>query len=204
MFLISPLRRFPFWKQCCSWTGLCGSYYDYKTHLINNHQGTLKKQGLLPTSPGRYTACLGHTARSQGKREREREREYGPGVLPLLGSRMGCLGFLRFTLLGIKVWEGKMGSLTQMVSCWGQPGLSKRGTSWLGQTGSLSGCVISSVFVQDECLCSRCLSNRKLNVGHLHFTIKKADSQLLTLHALTTLPSTTPKPWQPLICSPSL
>lgn len=50
-----------------------------------------------------------HSARAQGVREREIERE--PGVLPLLGWRVGCLGFHGFSTGKFKIseWELKFG-----------------------------------------------------------------------------------------------
>lgn len=56
------------------WASFCGSYYDYKMHLSNSHQGTLKKQDLLLTSPGEYMAHPGLYRVVVG-REREKERE---------------------------------------------------------------------------------------------------------------------------------
>ena len=67
----TPHRHFPDWSQCCNCTSPCPSYYDCKTHLSNNHLGTLKKQDLLLISPGGYMACLwvGHKARLRIERE---------------------------------------------------------------------------------------------------------------------------------------
>lgn len=92
---------------------------------------------------GGYTACFGPHSKVTG----ESKREYGPRVQSLLGLRMGCLGFLRFTLLGIKMWEEKSriahsnGQLLRSVRAF------QRGTSCVGQPGSLSGCVTSSMCV---------------------------------------------------------
>lgn len=44
-------------------------------YLSNNHQGTLKRQGLLLMVLEGTQHCISHTARSQ----REREREHRPG-----------------------------------------------------------------------------------------------------------------------------
>ena len=65
-----------------------------------------------------------------------REREHGLGVLLLLGLRMGCLGFLRFTLSGIKMWEEKSrvaqsnGQLLRSVRAF-QKGNFLYGAAWL-------------------------------------------------------------------------
>ena len=56
-------------------------------YLSNNHQGTLKKQGLLLTGPVGYVAHSRATQEGCGKRERE--RDCGPGSLSLLGSKSG-------------------------------------------------------------------------------------------------------------------
>lgn len=45
----SPYKHFPFFSQCYSWIGACGSYDGCKIHLSND-QGTLKKQSLLLTT----------------------------------------------------------------------------------------------------------------------------------------------------------
>ena len=55
----------------------------------------------------------------------------------------------------------------------GHPGLSKRGTSWVEQPGSLSSCVAGSVFIWDGCLWNGSLGNQKVNVRHLHYNQKK-------------------------------
>lgn len=54
----------------------------------------------------------------------------------------------------------------------GQPGLSKRGASWVGQPGSLSSCITGNVFIPDACLWSGYLGSQKLNVMHLHYNTK--------------------------------
>lgn len=65
-------------------------------------------------------------------RGKGRERENGPEVLSLLGSRVWCPGFLRFTLSGIIVTTKGESRATQGVNYLGQPGLSKSGASWVG------------------------------------------------------------------------
>ena len=62
-----------------------------QAHLSDNGQGTLEREGLLLTGSGGYTV---RSWDQPGKREREHE----PGVLSLLGSKVGCLGFHAFTL----------------------------------------------------------------------------------------------------------
>lgn len=39
-----PPRLFPFWSQCCVWTGPGGSYHDCKKCLSDDHQGTWKRK----------------------------------------------------------------------------------------------------------------------------------------------------------------
>ena len=51
-------------------------------HLSSRRQGTLETRGLLLTGPAGY----------MGRLQEERERGQGPGVLPSLWSRQGCLG----------------------------------------------------------------------------------------------------------------
>ena len=48
---------------------------------------------ISPTSPAGYMVHWGPHSKVAG---RERKRESGPGVLPLLESRVGCLGFCGF------------------------------------------------------------------------------------------------------------
>ena len=87
----NPHRHWLFQSQCCGWTGPDGSYCDCKMLLSNNHQGTLKEQGLLLTALGEHLAHWSHTARSLVEGDRVQ-------VLLLLRSRVGCLGFCRFPL----------------------------------------------------------------------------------------------------------
>ena len=42
-----PHRHFSDQGQWCGWADPCGSYYDCRMHLSNNHDRTLKKQTLL-------------------------------------------------------------------------------------------------------------------------------------------------------------
>lgn len=42
-YLGSPHRPFPNQSQCYGWMGTCGSYFDHKIHLSNNHQETVKR-----------------------------------------------------------------------------------------------------------------------------------------------------------------
>ena len=37
-------------QGCCDWTTPCGSYYDFRTHLSNSHQGTLKNRFITHKS----------------------------------------------------------------------------------------------------------------------------------------------------------
>lgn len=69
------------------------------------------------------------------------------GLCLYWGQGWGAWG-LRFTLWGNEDAEGES-RVTQMVSYLGQPGLSKRGTSWVGQFGSLSSGVVGNVFIGD-------------------------------------------------------
>ena len=47
-----PYRYLLDLSQPCGWTSPSGSYYNCKTYLRSNHQGTLKKHGLLFTGQG--------------------------------------------------------------------------------------------------------------------------------------------------------
>ena len=87
---------YPANKQCCSWMGPCGSYYDCKMLLSNNHQEALKKhKGLLLVRPGNHTACGGHRTRLQRERERAHVTSLGFCLYWGLG---GVLGFLQLSL----------------------------------------------------------------------------------------------------------
>ena len=62
---------------------------------------TWEKNVSLHIGPGGHTACLGpHSEVTRREREREKgsETETGPGVLLLLGLRVGCLWSHRSTL----------------------------------------------------------------------------------------------------------
>lgn len=80
----------------------------------------------------------GHSFGGGGKREGERKCEDLGVVLPLLGSRVGSLGFRKFTcywqILNIrakvKIREGKS-RVMQVVSRVGHLGLSQKGISWV-------------------------------------------------------------------------
>ena len=72
-------------------------------HTSKNHQGTFRNkfhcsQGVLSTPEA--------TQQGHGGGGRERERENGPGALPLLGLRVGCLGFRVLTLYWL-IWSIK-------------------------------------------------------------------------------------------------
>lgn len=49
----------------------------------------------------------------------------------------------------MKPWGGKS-RVTTEVTYLGHPGLSIKGTSWVGSPGSVSSCVAGNVFIQDE------------------------------------------------------
>ena len=112
LLVASTHRHFPDWSQCCGWINSCGSY-DCKTHLDNNHKGTLKKNKIHYSQDwGLHGTPKGHTVRLKV----EKEREYRPGILPLLGSEGGVprvLWIYSWQILniraGIRVWEGKSG-----------------------------------------------------------------------------------------------
>lgn len=98
-----------------SHSGPCGSSYCM-THLSNNHQATLKKQGLFLTGPD--MALLGLYSVVTGK-ERERGRPWGSAFI---GDEVGASGFTGSlfideckTRVEIKAWEAKEGSLKWLV-----------------------------------------------------------------------------------------
>lgn len=109
----------PINNQCCGWTGPCGSSYNCKMPLSNNHQGALKKNKcLLLTGPVNYIVHLDHIARSWV----ERKGQHG------LGSafnvvRGGAQGFLSLLFIGeikteeweFKAWEEQK-QLTETIS----------------------------------------------------------------------------------------
>ena len=54
----------------CGWSKACGSWYDCKTHLSNNHQGTWKGKVCDSQVSVDYTdTSQGHIARSWGEKE---------------------------------------------------------------------------------------------------------------------------------------
>ena len=73
----------------------------------SNTQGHLKRQGLLITRPGGYRHAWGHSLRSWLKRAQT-------WVLPLLGVKVGCLGFHEFTLYW--KWKVKVKMLVTQLS----------------------------------------------------------------------------------------
>ena len=74
---LGPCRHLPDPSQCGGLAGPRGPCYDCKMHLCDSHRGTMKKQGLLLTSPGGYTAACPrpHSEVVGGGGERERKRE---------------------------------------------------------------------------------------------------------------------------------
>lgn len=88
-------RHFPNQSQSCG-----------KIHLSTSLQRTLKNKVYDSLFRG-YPAGLGPYNQVKGE---ERRRVCGSRVLLLLGSRVGCLGFLGFTLLidEIKTQEGEL------------------------------------------------------------------------------------------------
>lgn len=81
-------------NQCCSWTSLWGSYYDYKTSFSNNHQETLeKKKKRFITRAGNYTTYLGPHSEVA-----DRKLTWGSAFIGIgIG---GGLGFQGFTMFG--------------------------------------------------------------------------------------------------------
>lgn len=113
----------------------------------------------------------GHTVRSQV----ERERQCGPDFIEVEDGVPRFCGFIIYWWIkniraGIKPWGGKS-RVTTEVAYLGHPGLSIKGTSWVGSPGSVSSCVAGNVFIQDEWLWNGCLGDPKLNVRHLHCTL---------------------------------
>lgn len=149
-------RHCPVWSQCCGQTNLCGSYYC-KTHISSNHQGTWKRQGLLPTGFGGYRACPWPHSKVTGReREREKAWTWGSAFIRVKGGVPRV--FWVHSILGnlnigaeIKVWDRKS-RVTQKVSDRGQTGLPKRRTLWVGWPGSLTSCVAANVFIPNGCL----------------------------------------------------
>lgn len=134
--------------------------------------GDLEKTRLIP-----HKSWVHGTLRSQVEKD---EAMWGPGALPLLESRVGCLGFCGFTLLlnlkhknGNKEWEWRS-RITQVVSYLHDLGLSIRGTSW-GQPASLFGWFATIVAVSHSwqyvysgwMSLHRYLGSQILNVRHL-------------------------------------
>lgn len=173
--------------------------FEGRAHLSNNHQRILKQQSLLLTSPRGYTRRLRATQWGSSEREREREkpREW-ERERERQRERETDVVFSRFTLIGefkTEEWEVSHGKGKQgySVSYLGQSGLSKRGNSWVGSPGSLSGCVAAKVFIWDACLWNGCLDNQKLNAKHLQYNIycfKKSElSGIYPTHLLKRLPN---------------
>lgn len=150
-------QTFPKWSQCPGWTSPCGSYYDGKMYLSNVHS--------IP----------GTTQWDWWWGERRL------GVLPLLGLRVGCLGFHGLTLYhwtenvraGIKGQEGKS-RIPQAVSHLGYLRLPKRGTSWAGRPAA------SNVFIRDGCLWNGTTAIKSF-MSSINIAIKKATCQTLIL-----------------------
>ena len=107
--MVSPHRHF----QCGGWPALV--IFILIARCLQTSGTTIRelwnKQDLLLTVPGGYTACLGPYNKVMGK---ERKERMDLEVLPLMGSRVRCLGFCDFTIcwwmqnirVGIKV-EGR-------------------------------------------------------------------------------------------------
>ena len=77
-----PYRYLLDLSQPCGWTSPSSSYYSCKTYLRSNHQGTLKKHGLLFTGQG----GMANGCRSQV------ERKCRHVAMSLLELRVGYLG----------------------------------------------------------------------------------------------------------------
>lgn len=60
---------------CCDWTTPCGSYFDFRTHLSNNHQGTLKNRFITHKSQKVHG-----TLRTTQQGLRSRDRKSRPGT----------------------------------------------------------------------------------------------------------------------------
>lgn len=71
----------------------------------------------------------------------------------------------------------------QMVHYLGHPGLSERGTSWVGRPGSLSSCVVCNVFIPNDVLEIDALAIRNIMSAFI-FQFKKSKLSGSTLHLL--------------------
>lgn len=71
-----PPQTWPFWSQCYDWAGPCGSY-DCETRLSNNHQGTLKWQGLSLMCLTGFKAHLGPHSEVLGREKEDMRASLG-------------------------------------------------------------------------------------------------------------------------------
>lgn len=91
----SPHRHFPNWNPCGHQTGPCCSYHDCKMHLSNNHQRTLTNKFYYHSLWRRVDGTPGPHSKVAAQVKRQRR----PGVLLLLGPRVGCLVVSVFIIL---------------------------------------------------------------------------------------------------------
>lgn len=96
----------------------------------------------------------GHTVRSWEERKRKIMLAWCSSFIKVEGGGLGLRRIILYWWIlnikaGIEVWERKS-KATEKVSYLGHPGLSKKGTSWMGWPGSLYSCVAGSVFIPDR------------------------------------------------------
>lgn len=116
------------------------------------------KQGLLLSSHGEYTACLGPHNKVARDRGREGEIENGPGVLLVLQSTEGSQGFTNSHFVGeFETQEQKLkhetGKKQEPNGYLSQSKIFKPKESLeLGCPGHLFSHVAGNVFIGDSCL----------------------------------------------------
>lgn len=83
------LGTFPLARASVWFINPCDSYYDFRMHPGDSHQGTLKNKAY-------YSYPGGHMAHSETHREAKQRAREGekPWVLLSLWSRVGCLDSL--------------------------------------------------------------------------------------------------------------
>lgn len=127
----APHKHFSFCSQCCGSTGPCASYFDCKTHLSNETSRELQKKKkrffYSQVLKGMWHTCS-YTAGLQAEKGSRQ-----PSVLLLLGSRMRCLGFYKFTFAGNLKHKSNNGKTSKrMVRYQANQNSKIKGTSGVG------------------------------------------------------------------------
>ena len=145
------LGTFPLARASVWFINPCDSYYDFRMHPGDSHQGTLKNKAYYS-----YPGTLRATQRGWGESKGGRKAMGSAFIVVNSGvHRFSLYWWIKSIRAEINVQEGKS-RFKQEVSYLYHLGLSKRETLWLEQPGSWTNFVAENVLTWGECLKMDC------------------------------------------------